>query len=220
MTGRIIERVQKEDARMRKNSLGALAAVAALTLGGAAALSQGTPHHGSHGPTTAQAAPGQSPPSADQVQQMMGMMGRMTPEQMQQMYQAMRQRMTPEQHAQTMSRMGHGSMGHSHGAAPAQPGAGQHAHGAQGAAASPSTAAFRAANEKMHRDMAVQFTGNADRDFAAAMIPHHQGAIEMARIQVQYGRDPEMRRIAEAVIREQEREIAELRALLERPTGR
>ena len=84
------------------------------------------------------------------------------------------------------------------------------------AATSPSTAAFLAANEKMHRDMAIQFTGNADRDFAAAMIPHHQGAIDMARIQLQHGRDPEMRRLAEAVIREQEREIAELRAFLAR----
>jgi uncharacterized protein (DUF305 family) len=74
-----------------------------------------------------------------------------------------------------------------------------------------------AANEKMHREMALQFTGDADRDFAAAMIPHHQGAIDMARIQIQYGRDPDMRRLAEAVIREQEREIDELRAFLTRP---
>ncbi len=203
---------------MRKNCLGALATAAALTFGGAVAMAQGTPHHGGHGATPTQAAPGQTPPSAEQMQQMMGMMGRMTPEQMQQMYQAMRQRMTPEQHAAMMVRMGHGGMGH--GGAPAQAGASPHSHAAQSGAASPSTAAFLAANEKMHREMAVQFTGNADRDFAAAMIPHHQGAIEMARIQIQYGRDPEMRRIAEAVVREQEREIAELRAFLSRQTSR
>jgi uncharacterized protein (DUF305 family) len=208
---------------MNKNFLGALATAAALTFGGAAALAQGTPHHGGHRAAPAQAAPGQTPPSAEQVQQMMGMMARMTPDQMRQMYQAMRQRMTPEQHAQMMQGMGHGNMGHggmNHGAAPAQPGAGTHDHGGGTAAASSSTAAFLAANEKMHREMAVQFTGNADRDFAAAMIPHHQGAIDMARIQIQYGRDPEMRRIAEAVVREQEREIAELRAFLSRQTSR
>ncbi|WP_207541032.1 CopM family metallochaperone [Sabulicella rubraurantiaca] len=152
---------------------------------------------------------------------MMGMMQDLTPEQMAQVYSAMRQRMTPEMHAQMMSRMGHGGM--HHGAARSQPGGGAHDHSAApapGAAASPSTAAFQAANQKMHRDMAIQFTGDADRDFAAAMIPHHQGAIDMARVQLQYGRDPEMRRTAEAVVREQEREIAELRAFLQRPTNR
>ncbi len=210
---------------MRMRSFGILAA-AALTLGGGAALAQSAPHHGSHRAAPAQAAPAQTPPSADQMQQIMQLMGRMTPEQIRQTYQAMRQRMTPEQHAQMMQGMGHGPTGHggmSHGTAPAQPGAGPHAHGApgaQGAAASPSTAAFHAANEKMHREMAIQFTGDADRDFAAAMIPHHQGAIEMARIQLQHGRDPAMRRLAEAVIREQEREIAELRSFLQGRTGR
>ena len=94
---------------------------------------------------------------------------------------------------------------------------GHHGHRPAAPSASPSTAAFQAANEKMHRDMAIAFTGDADRDFAAAMIPHHEGAIEMARIQLRFGRDPAMRRLAEAVIREQEREIAELRAFLARP---
>jgi uncharacterized protein (DUF305 family) len=66
----------------------------------------------------------------------------------------------------------------------------------------------------MHRDMAITFTGDADLDFAASMIPHHGGAIAMARIQFAHGRDLAMRRLAEAVIREQEREITELRAFL------
>ena len=102
-----------------------------------------------------------------------------------------------------LSQGGHNHQGHRQAPAPAS--------------ASPSIAAFRAANDKMHRDMAIAFTGDTDRDFAAAMIPHHEGAIEMARIQLRYGRDPAMRRLAEAVIREQEREIAELRAFLARP---
>lgn len=201
------------------------AALAAIVIGsGTLALAQGMHQHGGHRAPPAQATPAQAPPSAEQIQAMMQMMGRMTPEQMAQVYAAMRQRMTPEQHAAMMARMGHGGMGHGgHAAAPAQPGSGARDHGApgvQGAAASPSTAAFLAANEKMHRDMALPFTGDADRDFAAAMIPHHQGAIEMARIQIQYGRDPGMRHLAEAVIREQEREIAELRAFLARQPGR
>jgi uncharacterized protein (DUF305 family) len=76
----------------------------------------------------------------------------------------------------------------------------------------PSTREFRQANERMHRDMAIRWTGNVDRDFAAAMIPHHQGAIEMARVQLRHGSDPEMRRLAEEIIRTQQAEIAELRS--------
>ena len=81
---------------------------------------------------------------------------------------------------------------------------------------SPVTRAFIAANEKMHRGMAITFSGNADRDFVAGMIPHHQGAIDMARIVLDNGSDAEVRAIAEAVIREQEREIVQMRAFLAR----
>jgi len=100
---------------------------------------------------------------------------------------------------------------------PHHPGATAPGTVAQGTtAASPSTTAFMAANEKMHRDMAITYTGDADRDFAASMIPHHEGAIAMARVQLANGRDPGMRSLAEAVIRAQESEIATLRAFLAR----
>lgn len=104
----------------------------------------------------------------------------------------------------------------------ATPALAQHAgHGAPRPAANEpaSTREFREANARMHRDMDIRYTGNADRDFAAGMIPHHQAAIDMARIQLRYGTDPEMRRLAEEIIRAQEAEIAQLRAFLARPAA-
>jgi uncharacterized protein (DUF305 family) len=76
--------------------------------------------------------------------------------------------------------------------------------------------AFKQANERMHKDMAIEPTGDADVDFARGMIPHHQGAIDMARIQIEHGKDPEMRRLAQEVISAQEKEIAQLKDWLAR----
>ena len=94
---------------------------------------------------------------------------------------------------------------------------GHQGHGARPSANEPaSTREFRAANDKMHRDMNIRFTGDADRDFAAGMIPHHQGAIDMARVVLRHGKDPEMKRLAESIIAAQEVEIAQLKAFLAR----
>ncbi len=72
----------------------------------------------------------------------------------------------------------------------------------------PSSTAFAKANAAMHGAMNIEFTGNADVDFVKGMTAHHQGAIDMAKIVLEHGKDAEIRKLAEGIIAAQEGEIA------------
>jgi uncharacterized protein (DUF305 family) len=72
--------------------------------------------------------------------------------------------------------------------------------------------AYMDANHRMMNDMGMAMSGDADKDFVTMMIPHHQGAIDMAKIELQYGKDPKLRAMAEAIVEAQEAEIAEMKA--------
>jgi uncharacterized protein (DUF305 family) len=95
-------------------------------------------------------------------------------------------------------------------AQPAAPKRAEHtglSHGA-GATASASTQAFQAGSEKMMQEMSSPYTGDADKDFVSHMIGHHQGAVSMAEVQLKYGQDPELKKLARDIIKAQRQEIA------------
>jgi len=85
--------------------------------------------------------------------------------------------------------------------------------------ASPFARAMAESMDVMHREMmTAPMNGVADHDFLSMMIPHHQGAIEMAKLMLLHGRDERVRRLAEGIIVEQQSEIAAMRRLLDKST--
>jgi uncharacterized protein (DUF305 family) len=89
--------------------------------------------------------------------------------------------------------------------------------GSTSAESSPSSKTFETANQKMHSGMSMSFAGNTDIDFGQGMIPHHQGAIAMAKVKLQYVKDPEIRKlVAKDIIKAQEIEIVGMNARLAR----
>jgi uncharacterized protein (DUF305 family) len=89
-------------------------------------------------------------------------------------------------------------------AAPASPAADETAYMAQN----------QQAMDKMMAGMNVKPSGDVDRDFAAMMIPHHQGAIDMAVLELRYGHNEQLRRLAQGIIVDQQQEIVVMRHVL------
>jgi uncharacterized protein (DUF305 family) len=72
---------------------------------------------------------------------------------------------------------------------------------------------------QMDAAMCITPSADADRNFARAMIPHHQGAVEMAKLELLYGSDPRLRRLAQGMVVEQSQEIALMRSILANPSS-
>ena len=85
---------------------------------------------------------------------------------------------------------------------------GSHTHSGDKLAVDPDWSELNASMEKMHVAMAsVEPSGNRDVDFVRLMLPHHQAAIDMAKTQLMHGKDPQMRRLAQEIITDQQSEI-------------
>jgi len=83
-----------------------------------------------------------------------------------------------------------------------------------GAADEPFVAASGAAVEQMMKAMALRPSGDVDRDFVALMIPHHESAIAMAQAELRYGKNEQLRRMAQEIVATQQQEIVAMRLAL------
>ena len=180
------------------------------------ALAQATQDHQQHHPggsaPQAQPAPAQppAPPAGPQSQMPMGQMMQGMPEQCRGMMQNMQSCMGM-MHQMMQGRMGQGGM-------PGHMGpSGMQTTPAQPTATSASTKAYLEAAEKMHAPMMQGMQAqDPDAAFVRGMIPHHQGAIDMAKVVLQYGNDPQVKKWANDVLREQQREISEMEEWLKK----
>jgi uncharacterized protein (DUF305 family) len=83
----------------------------------------------------------------------------------------------------------------------------------------PATKDYKAADMAMMHNMNAPYSGNPDIDFRRKMIPHHQGAIDMAKVALQHAKDPETKRMARKIIDDQQKEIAEMLDWLKKHGG-
>ena len=84
----------------------------------------------------------------------------------------------------------------------------QHIPASQSASDSPAWSGLQQSMRTMHGAMSsIQPSGNDDEDFVRLMLPHHQAALDMARVELTHGQDPQMRRLAQEIIADQESEI-------------
>ncbi|MGU3479144.1 DUF305 domain-containing protein [Methylobacterium sp. D48H] len=79
-----------------------------------------------------------------------------------------------------------------------------------------STKEFKAADMAMMRDMDVPYSGDADVDFRTHMIPHHKGAVAMAKVALKHAKDPATEAMAQKIIDDQTTEISDMEAWLKR----
>jgi uncharacterized protein (DUF305 family) len=78
----------------------------------------------------------------------------------------------------------------------------------------PAMRGYHAAMHKMRQDMPHRLTGDPDVDFARSMVPHHQAAIDMARVEAEHGKDPALKEMAQKMIEAQSREVGQLETWL------
>jgi uncharacterized protein (DUF305 family) len=99
---------------------------------------------------------------------------------------------------------------HVHGAMPIQTVAGRPDHSAE----QPFLSENDAAMNNMMAEMTIKPTGDVDRDFVAMMVPHHQGAVDMAKAELKYGHNEQLRRLAQEIVVTQQQEITAMRLAL------
>ncbi|QCG95634.1 DUF305 domain-containing protein [Azospirillum sp. TSA2s] len=118
------------------------------------------------------------------------------------------QQAQPAPQGQTTAPMGGPGMGGNQGMMQGQ---GMHqGQRAQNMPKDPASRAYMQSMQNMNRDMRKPMTGDADQDFARMMAAHHQGAIDMARVELQYGKDPDLKAMAQKMVDDQTKEVQQL----------